>query len=184
MSDTKSPSAVGLKKRWDRRAIVTLMTVVALGGWLIYKVRSNPDSHHKRTLHRIDQHLERAYGAFFRPGGFLKEPLAQADRGRYMIIGAVRTAMANRPFYHKEDVIPEKLEAIADRLDATNGADLQTFEGCTRLLVRCDEASWTFYDYPPITLLHDEEATRDIPKLPELGKRWENDPRTKKSETQ
>ena len=103
----------------------------------------------------------------------------QKERGRIEIIRAFGTAMANWPFYTPHSCIPEKVKAIADRLDANDGADFKTFEGCCELLVLGDEASWTFYDYPWIERLYEMEKSGEIPKLPTLGAGWKDDPRRK-----
>ncbi len=155
--------------------VVTLGIVVVLAaGWFLKdSYQSWQKGRRLQLLQRISTHLRAA------PGPMQKEP-PMYDLGRREIIQAINTALWNWPLYDARGTVPGKVEAIANRLDATSGADLQTFAGCVQLLGLCDEASWTFYDYPWVTALYDLEREGSIPKLPVLGERWKNDERRKK----
>ena len=171
-----------MRRRKIGLAVVVALAVTVAGGLYLLKSRNDRQiEHHKQLLFRIDAHLKAATGSL--PPVKAMEPWTRSERWRFEILRSVNTALWNWPLSDRRGTVPEKVAALADRLDATNGPDLKTFEGCVELLRLCDEASWTFYDYPWITRLYEmeaEEAVGTSPKLPVLGKRWENDERRKK----
>jgi hypothetical protein len=163
----------------NRRVIVVALTVVAAAGWLVFRQSDFWQKiQYNRLLSRIDAHL----GMNPWPKEKNLELWPKPERGRYEIMRAIHNSLYNWPFYDRRSTVPGKVAAIADRLDASNGADLQTFEGCVQLLVQCDEASWIFFDYDWVRDLYEMAENGTIPKLPELGKRWKNDERRKEYE--
>ncbi len=191
MSEKPSSAAAPPKKRWSGPKIIAVAFASVIGGLILlvaaaiaYTSVDGPwasaDLHHQHVVVRIKNHALQALQTF--PGS--REPADISERGRYEILRAINTAMGNWPFYYRQNCIPEKVKAIADRLDATQGADMKTFEGCCRLLVMCDEASWMFYDYPWIGNLHEMEESGAIPHLPPLGEIWKDDPRRKAAEAE
>ena len=183
MNDAMLPNA-GDSKEISWTTVIFAAVIVAVAGLAFYqKTDLWKEYHHRQLLRGIEAHLSRASNAFTRPDHQVVVPTAKDERGRYEILRAVGTAIGNWPFQYRENVVPEKFEALATHLDATNGADLQTFAGCARLLELCDESSWSFYDYPWVTTLREMESAGEIPKLPALGKRWANDPRIKQRES-
>jgi len=175
------PITPARRRRWLVPVVaVALLLILPAAGWLYFSVDgpwTGADAHHRHVLRRIHTHYGRAMATF--PSDNPTDRMTQKERGRYEIVRAIGTAMGNWPFFYRQNCLPGKVQAIADRLDATDGAELKTFEGCCDLLVMCDEASWMFYDYPWTEKLREMDADGTIPKLPVLGKRWENDTRYK-----
>lgn len=96
------------------------------------------------------------------------ERMSKPDRGRYEIMRACSAALGNWPFAYKQNISEEKFVAIMNRVNANDGADLKTFEGCCELLVLLNDASKEFYDYPWVTELYGMAADGEIPPLPKL----------------
>ena len=121
------------------------------------------DYRHEHQLRRITRHVKPILLAM--PHGEAMERLPKAERGRNEIIRAIWTALPNWPLHYRRNTTPEKVRAIADRLDATNGADLQTFEGCVQLLALFEAASPSFREYPWVVTVYEMEAEGTIPRL-------------------
>ncbi|MDI1319328.1 MAG: hypothetical protein PSW75_03925 [bacterium] len=183
MSEYVQTTASSFLPRWAKRGLVVLVGLVvllAVSAFLMVKPWT-PKFRHQRVLGRIEGHLKPIMVTM--PVGDAMQRLPKVERGRCEIIRAIWAALYNWPLYYQAGTVPEKVVAIADRLDANGGADLKTFEGCVELLKLFDEASWTFYDYPWVATLSEMEQEGMIPKLPVLGERWKNDPRRKEWES-
>ena len=122
--------------------VVGLLVLVAAGTFI---VPFWAQRRHVAVLQCIDGHARSVVMALH-SGSSPAENLHGDDRTRAEVLMAVNTALWN-PLYHRERTSPEKLRAIADNLDNTNGADLRTGEGCLRLMAAIEDACPEARDY-------------------------------------
>lgn len=122
---------------------------------------------HMRVLARLEERISPVLSAFYAKHGgqeyHWKDPELCAQGAT---LRAMQMSLYN-VFYHG-DRTPEtaaRLRAIADRLEANDGADLQTPDGCRRLFVLFEEASPDFKTYSPtfaVYQLRDEGKIRTL----------------------
>ena len=151
---------------WYKRGLACLAAIAL--GWIAWNFFGLKhcwlDMQHDQQLRRIDRHLKPLLSTW--PAGSSSSTGTKAEYGRRQIIAAIYTARCNWPLQYRSNAVPEKVRAIAERLDATQGADLQTFEGCSRLLILFAGASRCFHNYPKVEELYQLEAEGLIPPLP------------------
>jgi hypothetical protein len=123
------------------------------------------ETRHRRILERIDAHLERAMGnSIGAPAN--GKPFAHLDdaNARLEVLRAIRTALFNE-FWYVNRVSPEKMRAVAERLDANGGKDLETVQGCLRIMDLLEGACPTARQYVWFADIHDAQAEGNFPKL-------------------
>jgi hypothetical protein len=127
------------RRRW---VWYTLALVLVAGGISWVKVwRPLQLTHqHGAVRARIEQHLQKAMREI--PSGPLRNVPERAQVCEYAL-STIHYAVANKLWYRK-DVYPEKFAALADRLEAGQGPDLRTLEGCEQLRQLLGETSPTF----------------------------------------
>ncbi|MES1166531.1 MAG: hypothetical protein ABUL68_00875 [Pseudomonadota bacterium] len=157
--------------RQSRRWIVsTIVLVLGAVGWKYIGLEGWRDFQHSSDLRRITAHTTRVIDRGRTSSAV--ERMTKPERGCYEIARTIQTALGNSPFVYRQRTVPGKIHAIAERLDATNGADFKTFEGCVELLKLFDGASPSFHEYSWVDTLYELSADGTIPPLPELGKQW------------
>ena len=130
-----TPSFVRRRRFW-----YFLVFALVVGGILWVQVmRPELLAHQHRTVRaRIEQHLQKA--------------MQQVQSGP--LLSSIHNQVANKLWYRK-DVYPEKFAALADRLEAGQGPDLRTFEGCGQLILLLDATSPAFPREYLMAELHD-----------------------------
>jgi hypothetical protein len=173
MSAEPSGAVTGKRRRWGLMAGGLVVSLMLLGaaGWFLRaaEIWKSPE---KILRDRFQAHLAVHMASGMQPGD--NHPLP--ERGRRQIIRAIWGALHNQAFHEKHGVVPQKLQAIVERLDATQGEDLKSFEGCVKLLQMCDEASPYFHEYQLVALLPQAVEEAWIPPIPKLGERWTTAP--------
>jgi hypothetical protein len=148
-----------------RRAISRRLFVAGfMAAILALSVGCTEKDRHRRLLRRVDTHVQKAMldpqgaQANGKPFGLLDNANA-----RWEILRAITTALGNE-FWEPSRVSQEKLRAVADRLDANNGKDLETLEGCLTIMDLLEDACPTAKDYVWFADIHEAQARGNIPK--------------------
>ena len=132
--------------------MVTAATVLLIGGCAV-AFYFDPDEQHRRVVRRI--------GRWVRPE--LNAPTALEARGIHEVKRALFTASGNWPLWYRTNAPTEKLAAVADYLDRTQGADFASYGGALHVLALLEEVSPTLHDYPWIEQLREMQADGSIP---------------------
>ena len=157
--------------RWRRRIAITLLVlgaVIFAASRVFYALPGlnllSERGRHMRTLERMSDPMSSTMIAI--RGGRSSDPSAwpaSADRARYYLLTAMGKAVWN-VLLHPEASDPGKLRAIADRLDATNGTDLQTVEGCLEIFALFEGVSPKFKEYSLTLEIYTLQAEGRIPQ--------------------
>jgi len=128
------------------RVIVMVAAVVALliVGAVVMSAFSEK-SRHVRVLARIDAPIKTRLETLH-AGSTPAEHLHGDDRTRAEVLMAIGTALFNVCYYPK-NCDARKMRAIADRLEATKGAELDSGQGCLRLMADIEAACPAVHDY-------------------------------------
>ncbi|MCX6953240.1 MAG: hypothetical protein NTV51_13895 [Verrucomicrobia bacterium] len=148
--------------RWTGIAVVLVLVagagVVVRQGWPVPGLAYlSPRGRHMLVLARLNERITPTYVAFRARHGF--GPDAWKDP-EVCVQGATLRAMQMslyNTFYHGDRTPPTsaRLRAIADRLDADDGEDLKTPDGCRRLFALFEEASPAFKSYGPTLAVYE-----------------------------
>lgn len=146
------------------RAVVTgiilALTVGLFSGCSFFEERR-----HRQMLRAVDAQIETAMrdgrGARDNPTPFLRLDEANA---RWEILRAIKTALFNELWYPRR-VSQPKLRAVVERLEATQGKDFDTVQGCLTIMDLLEEACPTARDYVRFADIHEAQAAGNIPKL-------------------
>ena len=174
-SETGAPSASG--PRWGRRILIAIgLSVLLAGGYVAVRVGWNlsPFSErgrHTRVLDRLMAQLSPPLGEALDkerkrdhsvPSGSIT---GDSTEPRTAVLSAMQKAIYN-VFYYPKDCSYEKLVAIADRLEASHGAELQTITGCLEIFALFEEVSPKFRTYQPVEVVYIRQEEGSIPRLP------------------
>lgn len=118
---------------------------------------------HRKQVLRINGYVQSA----LRPLGAGASPALELHgekRARAELLMASGTALMNR-LWSPQGCSPEKIRAISEGLDKTNGAELQTVEGCLRLMAQLEEACPDVKDYAWFVNVREMQDEGVIPRL-------------------
>lgn len=119
---------------------------------------------HSMVRTRMEQHLKKVIGQV-ESGPLRNEPDRAAVCEQFLV--SIHNRVANRLMY-RQNVYPEKFAALADRLEAGQGPDLRTIEGCVQLLRLLDEVSPSLHGDD---ILAEWGSVLDEPKAPPAQER-------------
>ncbi len=151
MNETPTVPTPSFARR--RRFWYFLIIALVVGGVLWVQVLQ-PEllAHQHRTVRaRIEQHLQKAMRQV--QSGPLRNDPARVQACE-ALLSSIHNQVANKLWYRK-DVYPEKFAALADRLEAGQGPDLRTFEGCGQLILLLDAVAPAFPRDDLMAELHD-----------------------------
>ena len=124
---------------------------------------------HRAVLDRIAKHLQAKNPTtsavpeieyiVHSPSAWPKPEIARA-----MIIRSLGVGLFNE-FWHSRRCDQGKLQAVLDRLDANNGADLNTVEGSLQIFELMLQVTPTARDYTPFAVILGAQAVDNFPKL-------------------
>ena len=120
-----------------------------------------------RTASRIGVHFK-AILEELHAGGSPASELQRPDRTRAEVAMAVNTALGNERFRREPDGTHHKLEALADRFDRTNAAELKTEVGCLQLVAELERDFPDAHDYAWFEMLRQYQDEKWIPRLADL----------------
>lgn len=141
--------------------MIFLAAVLGFGGFVLWHGLISPHARHTRLLGRINVHAQAVITAL----RFGNSPTGGDHRTRVEAMKAVSTALWN-PLYYRERCNGDVLRRIADRLDRTKAAELQSAEGCLRLMDEIEEACPTVKDYTWFENFRRMQAEGTVAKLP------------------
>ena len=142
-------------------SIAGVIALLVAAAFLFYWF--DPQQMHVRQLKRISNPMQRDINALH-AGVSPATHLHGDDRARAELLMAMNTATWNELYYHNR-CSPEKIRAMADRLDKTKGAELQTVEGCLRLMAEMEVACPTVKDYAWFVSVREMQDEGVIPRL-------------------
>ncbi len=146
-----------LRKKFVLAVVILLAIVVA--GWFSFTSGLTPHQRHRRVLERIQRWTKTHGNPWALPEG-------SEARGINEVKRAIFTATGNWPLWYPENAPTEKLKAVADYLDRTNGADFSTYASALHVLKLLEDVSPTLHDYPWVEHLREMQDDGEIPKPP------------------
>lgn len=146
--------------------VILLVGVLGFGGLMFWHVYASPQARHTQLLRRIDSHAQAVLAVLhFRAHASDRINLRGDDRTRSEALKVVDKALWNA-LYRYQHSDRDLLHRIADRLDRTKAAELQSAEGCLRLLDEIEEACITVKDYSEFAYFRRLQAEGIVGKLP------------------
>lgn len=120
---------------------------------------------HVALLERVEAHVKVAMRDS-RGASSNASPFFQLDEfnARWEILRAINTALYNE-FWYPQRVSRSKLLAVVERLDATQGRDFDTVQGCLTIMDMLEEATPTARDYAWFAAIHEAQEAGNFPKL-------------------
>ncbi len=133
---------------------------------MFWQVYASPQARHAQLLKRIDSHVQAVLAVLhFRAHASDRINLRGDDRPRSEALKVVDKALWNT-LYRYQHSDRDLLHRIADRLDRTKAAELQSAEGCLRLLDEIEAACVTVKDYSEFAYFRRLQAAGIVGKLP------------------
>lgn len=171
MNQSSDPSSSTDRTDLGRRVFIgigaiLLAAVLGFGGLMFWHVYASPQARHAQLLQRIDAHAQAVLAVLhFRSHASATVNLRGDDRTRSAALKAVDKALWNA-LYRYEHCNGGVLRRIADRLDRTKAAELQSAEGCLRLMDEIEEACPTVKDYSEFEYFRRRQAEGTVGTLP------------------
>ena len=167
MSEEDKPKARSRLRVWLVATVVSV-AVLVLTGFLLDRFGPGAERReYYRISSRISVHLK-AIEAELHAGVSPASHLQRPDRTRAEVVMAVTTAMWNERFRREPDGTHHKLEALADRFERTNAAELKTEVGCLQLVVELEREFPDAHDYAWFEMLRQYQDEKWIPRLADL----------------
>lgn len=166
MSTATPPPVRSPLVRWVRRLLVVFGVILLLLALMVGYVL-NPftaKARHRRMTNRLSEQVTAALEPL-RTRGYSVDGLSLDERTRYEVLRAVNTAIAN-VLYYPQKCSPEKLRALVNRLNATGAAELQSDEGCLRLVAELEDICPDTHDYAWFVELRVLQEEGTVARLP------------------